>query len=385
MDRVSIFTVLMLTAINLIVVSVALPAIMGRGVSRAARLAQGSLLAQALGWITILASGFWVGHWMDLVLSTVCMALACLAQVLMFQALAQWLGPRPGQRLMLGLAVLMPLGYAATFADYSLRVGWSNLLLAAQMLLVARAALWPQHDARRHWRWLLAGSHATVAAFTLARGVMGAFMPELYPRFLAPHPVNIAAQVVTNTFMCLVPIRILVAWRDEAEARLRAHARTDGLTGLLNRRGWDAGAAAALATAQRHGHALAVLLLDLDHFKRVNDQHGHEAGDRALRLLAEVLGACVREGDLTARLGGEEFAVLLPHGDNRAAAALDRRLRRQLALRAPMELGFELGYSSGSAEREPDERDASALLARADEALYRAKGAGRGRLVTAGT
>ena len=210
MPEISVFTVLVLTAFNLLTVSLALPLLMGRQVSRAGRLAQWSLLSQMAGWVCIIASGFWIGHWLDWALSTASMVFASLTPWLLFGALEQWLGPRPGKRLLLALVLLMPLGYTVLFPHYSPRVGWANFLLAAQLLVVARAALWPERPARKHWRWLLAGCHCVGAGFTFARGVMGAFFPELYPSFQTAHPVNVGAQVSANVILVLITVSVLV-------------------------------------------------------------------------------------------------------------------------------------------------------------------------------
>lgn len=383
MGQISVFTVLVLTALNLFTVSLALPLLMGRHVSRAGRLAQLSLLSQAAGWGCIAASGFWVGHWLDWALSTATMVFASLAPWLLFGALQAWLGPRPGRRLLLALVLLMPLGYALLFPHYSARVAWANGLLAAQLLVVARATLWPSRPAQRHWRWLLAGSHLLIAGFTLARGVMGGFFPELYPNFEAAHPVNIGAQVAANLVLVLTTVAVLVAWRDEAEEQLRTLARTDGLTGLLNHRAWHEQAAAALAHARRHGEALTVLLLDLDHFKAINDRHGHDVGDRALRLFGQALREELREGDLAGRLGGEEFALLLRHTPLASVPALDGRLRERLAPHALPALGFGLPFSAGAARLEAGDTSLRVMLDRADQAMYSAKASGRARLVLA--
>lgn len=383
MPEISVFTVLVLTAVNLFTVSLALPLLMGRQVSRAGRLAQWSLLSQMAGWVCIIASGFWVGHWLDWALSTATMVFASLAPWLLFGALEQWLGPRPGKHLLLALVLLMPLGYALLFPHYSHRVGWANFLLAAQLLVVARAALWPTRPARSRWRWLLAGCHALIAGFTVARGVMGAFFPELYPNFEAPHPVNVGAQVAANVVLVLITVAILVAWRDEAEAQLRTLARTDGLTGALNHRAWHEQAAAAVAHARRHHQSLTVMLLDLDHFKKINDRHGHEVGDRALRLFAQALREEVREGDLAGRLGGEEFAVLLRDTRLNAVHTLDQRLRNRVWPEALPSLGFGLPFSAGATELQPGDDNIDTLLNRADQAMYTAKANGRAQLVLA--
>ena len=381
MAQINVFTVLVLTAFNLFTVSLALPLLMGRQVSRAGRLAQWSLLSQMAGWVCIIASGFWVGHWLDWALSTATMVFASLAPWLLFGALEQWLGPRPGKHLLLALVLLMPLGYALLFPHYSPRVGWANFLLAAQLLVVARAALWPVRPARHHWRWLLAGCHALIAGFTFARGVMGAFFPELYPSFEAPHPVNLGAQVAANVVLVLITVAILVAWRDEAEAQLRTLARTDGLTGVLNHRAWHEQAAAALAHARRHGQPLTVMLVDLDHFKKINDRHGHDVGDRALRLFAQAMREEVRESDLAGRLGGEEFAVLLRDTPLNAVHTLDQRLRNRVLPEALPSLGFGLPFSAGATELQAGDEEIDTLLNRADQAMYTAKANGRAQLV----
>ncbi|MFY3382656.1 diguanylate cyclase domain-containing protein [Paracidovorax sp. MALMAid1276] len=389
MPELHVATILILSSLNLVAVSLALPLVMGRNASRAARFAQGSLITQAIGWAAIVASGAFVGHWLDRALSTLCLVMASLSSYLLFRALRQWLGPRPWHRTLIVLGALMPLGYAWGFDHYSFRVGWANFLLAAMLVTVGRAALQPVQDAKRGWRWLLAGTQFVVAGFTVGRGVLGAFFPALYPEFEAPHPINVGAQVAANTALVLTTVAVLVAWRDEAEAQLRLHAHTDGLTGLHNRRSFEAQATLLLAHASRHDLPVTVMMLDLDHFKQVNDTHGHEAGDRALQLFARLLSETSRTGDVVARMGGEEFAAVLVHNRPTACRAFDRRLRAALAQAAPAELGFALDFSAGAVLRTaPPHSGAAAdgdnlatLMAQADAALYRAKRTGRGRLV----
>lgn len=383
MPTLDVLTVVLLTAMNLITVSVALPLLMGRGVSRAARLARHSLAAQAGGWLCVALSGFWSGHWLDPTLSTVSMFFGMLAPHCLILALDEWLGPRPARRLSWPLTLLMPLGYLLLFEHYAARVAWASWLLALQLGLVAWAALWPTRPAQANWRWLIVACHVTVALLMAARGVVGGFFPETYPAFDAPNPVNLATQIAANLALVLTTVAILVAWRDETEAQLRVLSTTDGLTGLLNHRTWHERAAVALASARRHRRPLVLLLIDLDHFKRINDQHGHEAGDAALRLFSSVLREELRAGDLAGRLGGEEFAVLLEHGSEKAAEALDRRLRQRLAAQAPTLLGFALDFSAGAARPSPADTGLRDWLARADRAMYQAKAAGRGALVEA--
>ena len=128
--------------------------------------------------------------------------------------------------------------------------------------------------------------------------------------------------------------------------------------------------------------------LDIDHFKRINDTHGHAAGDKVLRAVARTLRHSMREGDLVARYGGEEFALLLPHADAATAATVAERCQRAMAtLALPHEASPTAAHvtlSIGAARLDPGAReDAAALLQRADMALYAAKAAGRARAVMA--
>ena len=163
--------------------------------------------------------------------------------------------------------------------------------------------------------------------------------------------------------------------------QLSAQARTDALTGLLNRHGLAPLYHTERLRAERHGRALAVVLLDLDHFKRVNDESGHAAGDGVLRELAALLCHSVRAEDVVARWGGEEFVVLAPECDETSAAMLAEKLRNAVAshdFRLPRRITASFGVVQ--LEREDD---LESLVARADAALYRAKTLGRNRVCRA--
>jgi diguanylate cyclase (GGDEF)-like protein len=156
--------------------------------------------------------------------------------------------------------------------------------------------------------------------------------------------------------------------------RLERLSHEDPLTGLANRRRWDAELAAVCADAREHGGVVAVLLVDLDHFKRINDAHGHPGGDEVLREVAALLSAAVRGEDLVARLGGDELAVLLPGADEpRATALAEELVRSAAALRLEGFAVGEVSLSVGVAVAEGGEAYPMELQSRADTQLYRAK------------
>jgi diguanylate cyclase (GGDEF)-like protein len=338
------------------------------------------MVLQALGWALLLLSGTVdSSSWLDRLLST--LAMAGIAGGLALNAIAfdLWCGRVAHDWAPALIAVILPVGYAIGFSDYAFRVGWANGLLTVQMAMVT-ASLWraPAVPVGR-WRWLLVLSLVAQMIVTAWRGVLGAFFTASYPNFLAPHPVNIAFAIIGNSTMILSVVAILLAHRDEAARELERLATLDGLTGVFNRRAWLANAHTEMAVSLRYGHPVAVVMIDLDHFKQINDTRGHDAGDRALQFVAEALRSAVRVGDVVGRYGGEEFCVLMNHADLTAAHGFDQRLRESLADAAQRELGFDLSFSAGIAMRSSPVDTLEAMIKRADATLYAAKAQGRSR------
>lgn len=172
---------------------------------------------------------------------------------------------------------------------------------------------------------------------------------------------------------------------NERTAELNNLATTDGLTGVANRRHFIETASAEVQRARRYHAPLALLMLDIDHFKVVNDKFGHPAGDRVLQLVARTCEQSARGIDLVARLGGEEFALLLPETSNVAAQLAAERLRRAIAALDAGALGVPhtISASIGVAILDAEDHALEELLTRSDKALYRAKQLGRNRVVTA--
>ena len=150
------------------------------------------------------------------------------------------------------------------------------------------------------------------------------------------------------------------------------------MTGLPNRRLLDDRIAQAFAAARRTKDHVALMLLDLDHFKPINDTHGHEAGDQVLKAVAARLGGCVRKADTVARVGGDEFVVMLPMRDGQHAARVAESILAALA--EPFPLGasqFQIGVSIGISVFPEDATEKDELLRCADRAMYAVKASGR--------
>jgi diguanylate cyclase (GGDEF)-like protein len=161
--------------------------------------------------------------------------------------------------------------------------------------------------------------------------------------------------------------------------RLHAQSVTDALTGLPNRRAFDERLALELAGARRYARPLALVMLDLDRFKAVNDRLGHAGGDQVLRAVAGVLDRERRASDLVARHGGEEFAAILPHTGARAAAVWAERVRRAIAAsEVPVTASLGVAAVEGGIDA-----TAEGLSETADRALYAAKDGGRDRVCVA--
>lgn len=167
---------------------------------------------------------------------------------------------------------------------------------------------------------------------------------------------------------------------------LEHRSTRDGLTGALNRAAFTERLSADCASADRHERPLSLLMVDIDFFKRINDTHGHQAGDRILQDVVELMENTIRPGEVVARYGGEEFAVILPDTDEREAVATADRLRRAVE-RQLFDCGaaepITVTVSIGCACRQPDAMPSEDLIESADAALYQAKRTGRNRVVTA--
>jgi diguanylate cyclase (GGDEF)-like protein len=241
----------------------------------------------------------------------------------------------------------------------------------------------PGGTVRRHWQVLAVLIFCSVAAY-IAYLVVAPDERTSVTELLVP-----AAFFLGGYFALLVTIVSLQTARDVRRmATLEEQSITDPLMGVYNRRHLERRLEEEVDKARRYGLPLSALLLDLDHFKQVNDVHGHAVGDRVLHSLGELLLDAVRKSDIVTRYGGEEILVLAPHTPLEDACLLAERLRRAVESKPLVPPSttkdgrpLRVTASIGVAALGPDVGDGPALLKAADEALYRAKDAGRNLVI----
>jgi len=222
------------------------------------------------------------------------------------------------------------------------------------------------------------------AALHIEAGTPGAVVPQANStrevQRLSRTLDHMTRRLLTMNEEMEVVVRQRTLELQHANQELERQASSDPLTGLLNRRGFDARLATAVALAQRSGRPLSVITIDVDHFKRVNDTYGHEVGDNVLRTLAQQLKTRLRASDAVARLGGEEFIVLLADTAPVTALEMAEQLLVVVATLARDDAGT-VTISAGVSALRPEDENGNAMLRRSDAALYAAKTAGRNRAV----
>jgi len=257
-----------------------------------------------------------------------------------------------------------------------------NLVLLTQAALLVSLLLRIGTPQTRAPRYSLAFLFSLWALVNLAFALVSLRNPAA-PTLDYFKPVDgrlVLVSVLPGTMLCLGFLWLAMT---HLQNELEHQSHTDVLTGLLNRRALQLAATREIAVARRHHFPLSLLLLDLDHFKQINDRHGHAGGDAALVQVAKCLTDNLRTIDLCARIGGEEFVALLPGYDGHRALEAAERIRSRIEGLSLEHRGLllPLTTSVGVADLAPEDAVLEDLLARADRALYRAKQEGRNRVV----
>lgn len=229
--------------------------------------------------------------------------------------------------------------------------------------------------------WLPFGALVVGSAILLSSQWGNRFVPELSLVVVA---IALAALIAVRQYLSQGEMIRLQGELREAHEEMTRLASQDPLTAMANRRSFDESLEEELARAERYGRALSILFIDVDHFKAVNDDYGHSAGDGALKELASVIGDCLRPADLPSRWGGEEFVVLLPETACVEALRAAERIRASVEHHAfSFADGVGLTCSIGTSSWPDDAEDAQGLLRLADDAVYGAKRRGRNRVMAA--
>lgn len=286
-----------------------------------------------------------------------------------------------------GLVVQWPLVLAgmvlhSCYYSYFATKGLQPFVLHGQTLFTTLAIapvcwlFWFKKQPRTFSDQLYVGAMLVWLLVCASRSVLLLFAPEwLFSSLLV-------TQVIWPGVMVAYGIFAITSYMEETELKLKGEALHDPLTGLLNRRGMLESIRAFLSFLQRKQQHAALLMIDVDYFKKINDTHGHDVGDLVLVEVAETLAFQLRESDVLARFGGEEFLLFLPQTSNAQAMQVAERLLaavNAIQLAVLEQSSKKLSISIGIANFGPD-YDFATQLKRADQALYRAKEAGRCRI-----
>lgn len=333
-----------------------------------------ALFSGIAAWATIIAASA-TGH-----------TLAMVAHVgfltgtisLQWAALGVLVG-RPVRRLWLVsppvAVMLLTLVLHFTPADASLL---SACVLVVQLAVVAIfAALQTTPSIRVRTKVLIALGYAMSFISSLARVAGTLLWPEQFADPLAPVPANTLPFLASYLGTILITLSWLAALKDKAEAALSDMAFRDELTGVSNRRHLTKRGRELWRRARQQGTIFTMILLDIDHFKSINDRWGHDEGDRVLRGLGQALGDLLPRPELAARAGGEEFCLIYIGVDARAAQQASEDLRDQFADLLVLPDGMPVRFSAGVVQSDASDASMEAVYSRADRALYQAKASGR--------
>ena len=321
----------------------------------------------------------------DFVSVVVANALLSIGYALLVDAVRRFVGLRAGHRLLFVLvlaSICVQIYFSYAVPSTRIRILIGSTLFAALLPLALFPLFAAYRESRNRSYLLTAAAFAILLATMLARVAYETLDERGLTSAFVSTPMQDFVFAVLAFFPVIATLGFLLMCSSRLYEELERQAGVDSLTGINNRRTVTDMATRAIAAAHRHGQTLAVLLIDADHFKRINDAHGHAVGDEALQLISATVQCELRSEDLFGRLGGEEFVVVLPAADEPAARSNAERLRANIE-KAELRAGHgtvELCVSIGIAVIRAGD-DFAALLRRADQAMYEAKRSGRNRVV----
>jgi diguanylate cyclase (GGDEF)-like protein len=267
--------------------------------------------------------------------------------------------------------------------DVHARVIANSLVLALCNAACARALFIRIEQPLRTAYWFTGASFAVVATMLLIRAIVVFFAQANTYGLYTQAPINPVTFFITSMAQMSLSFGFVLMLNYRLSADLQKLALYDALTGVLNRRSLEQEAARLTARFTRTGDAMALMMIDVDHFKSINDRYGHPVGDEVLKRLATIAQTTIRSDDYFARYGGEEFCILLPSTIEKDAGLIADRLRQNYAALA-MEFGSEVLHSTisiGVCDSTYAGLEFASLVAAADQAMYRAKQEGRNRVV----
>ncbi len=344
-----------------------------------------ALMVNAIGHLLIMLRGL-APDILSVVLGNV--LLACVF-VGMIAAIYQFQG-RPAPWLLLLAAPVMVAVFVSMFMDnFPARAGFVGLVIGLQAIWALAATLERRHATVGRGQWLLAAGLALEALVLGGRSVLTVALPDSATSILQGSVLQTVTFMATFSVVLVSSVGFVFMSRDRSDESNRIMAALDPLTGVANRRSLISALDRDVSRAIRTHQPIALMMVDIDHFKHVNDRYGHPAGDEVLCSVVSVLRQRVRAQDLVGRYGGEEFMVLLPDTDLVGAEQLARELckaveeSRCLAQGAGPE-GVEVTVSIGVFGGHLESGDSwDMLIAAADRALYEAKNNGRNRVEVA--
>lgn len=345
----------------------------------------GAMALESVAWVLIGLRGEIPGFFSIILAGT----LMITVQAIKLAAIHEYRGlPWPRWQCLLPVALAILVLISLSYEDFRGRLVMGSLIYGAQMWMMVKVL----HDdtesrAGRAWLLLFWATAAMLPMFALRAisAFFGIFQFAEPQTAVAPNPVQLAIFAGFISLSIVGSLGFILMFKEKADRAIRSLAMIDSLTGIYNRRAFMGRAEQEYAIAQRNRLPLALLMLDIDHFKLINDEYGHPTGDAVLVEVARILGSRLRKQDTLGRFGGEEFCILLPATDIGGAMILAEKIRAAVAgtvlLTRPREISvtISIGVTVCQSDCANCTQSFQKLIDDADAALYHAKRDGRNR------